>query len=237
MLPAATGSGRRSDAAHTQNPRGGFDGKQGRGPRLGHAREAGLGAGRVVVGRAVHCGLRRARDRCLRDRKRAGGAGGSSGLDRETVVSGLKEALRVGTERSVSRTARPGGFLDDSLLRIALPEELDTVAQGLRALGLGAQVDALEVSMNRAAERASGEATDVFWQAVSSMSVSDAFGILNGPQDAATRYFRDRTENTLRTRFTPIVDRAMQEVGLYRSYEAVVSRTRALPLLGCPTWT
>ena len=168
------------------------------------------------------------------DASALGGVLGGPGLDRATVEAGLKEALRVGTQRSVARTSRPGGFLDDSLLRIALPEELDTAARGLRAVGLGAQVDALEVSMNRAAERASGEATEVFWQAVSKMSVSDAFGILNGPEDAATRYFRERTEGTLRARFTPVVDDAMREVGLYRSYEAVVARTRALPLMGMP---
>lgn len=161
--------------------------------------------------------------------------GAGPGLDESTVVSGLKEALRVGTERSVSRTSREGGFLDDPLLRIALPEELEGVARGLRAVGMGAQVDALEVTMNRAAETASAEAKAVFWQAVGQMSISNAYGILNGPPDAATTYFRDRTEGTLRERFSPIVERAMQEVGLYRAYDALLSRYSALSLLGSPT--
>jgi len=165
-----------------------------------------------------------------------GAAGGpSSGLDEGTVASGLKEALRVGTERSVAQTSRAGGFLDDPLLHIVLPDELDTLARGLRAVGMGSQVDALEVSMNRAAEQASGEAKAVFWQAVSSMSISDAYGILNGPDDAATSYFRSRTEGTLRERFSPVVERAMQEVGLYRTYDALVARYSALSLFQSPT--
>lgn len=161
--------------------------------------------------------------------------GAGPALDESTVVSGLKEALRVGTERSVSRTSREGGFWNDPLLRIALPDELESMGKALRAVGMGAQVDALELSMNRAAETASAEAKDVFWQAVRTMSISDAYEILNGPQDAATRYFRGRTESTLRERFSPIVERAMQEVGLYRAYDAVLSRYSALSLLGSPT--
>lgn len=163
----------------------------------------------------------------------AAGSQGAS-LDRGTVVAGLKEALRVGTERSVSRTSQRGGFLDDPLLRIALPDELETAATGLRAVGLGAKVDELEVTMNRAAERASGEATQVFWQAVSSMSIQDAYGILNGPDDAATTYFRGRTEGTLRQRFAPVVDGAMEQVGLYRAYDQLVASYSALALLQDP---
>lgn len=164
----------------------------------------------------------------------AGGGGNSAGLDEGTVVSGLKEALRVGTERSVAQTSKQGGFLDNPLLRIALPDQLDTVAKGLRAVGMGGQVDALEVTMNRAAEQASGEAKDVFWQAVSSMSISDAFGILNGPDDAATTYFRGRTEGSLRERFSPVVEGAMQKVGLYQAYDGVLSKYSALSLFSDP---
>jgi len=162
-------------------------------------------------------------------------AGGGAGLDRGTVVAGLKQALEVGTERSVARTSQRGGFLDDPLLRIALPEDLQTMAKGLRSVGMGAQVDALEVSMNRAAEQASAEATEVFWQAVSEMSIEDAFGILNGPEDAATTYFRGRTEDRLRQRFAPVVDGAMRQVGLYQAYDALLSRYQALAFFSDPT--
>ena len=157
------------------------------------------------------------------------------GLDERTVVAGLREALQVGTERSVARTSKQGGFLDDPLLRIVLPEELETMGHALRAIGMGSQVDALAVSMNRAAEKASGEAKAVFWRAVGAMSISDAYGILNGPDDAATTYFRGHTEGSLRERFAPVVERAMEQVGLYRAYDALLSRYRALALFSNPT--
>jgi hypothetical protein len=67
------------------------------------------------------------------------------------------------------------------------------------------------------------------------MSISDAYGILNGPDDAATRYFRSRTEDSLRTRFSPVVESAMQDVGLYQAYDALVDRASVLTWFQDPT--
>ena len=162
------------------------------------------------------------------------GTNGGSGLSQSQVVSGLKEALRVGTERTVATTSSEGGFLDNSLLRIALPDQLQTTAKAARLVGFGSQVDSLEVTMNRAAEQASGEATEVFWEAVKEMSIQDAYGILNGGDDAATQYFRGATEDSLRARFEPVVTSAMEQVGVYQAYDGLTSSYSALGLLGDP---
>jgi hypothetical protein len=155
-------------------------------------------------------------------------------LDEATVVAGLKDALRVGTERGVNATSTVDGFLGNAMIRIALPEQFDDAAALLRSAGLGGKVDELEVAMNRAAERASGEAGSVFWDAITRMSVADAFGILRGEDDAATRYFRSQTEAELRRRFEPIVDKKMEEVGLYRVYEEIAGYYERLPMVEQP---
>jgi len=69
------------------------------------------------------------------------------------VVAGLKQALEVGTRNAADLTSRTNGYLDNPLIRIRLPGALDKMASGLRVVGFGAQVDELEVAMNRAAER------------------------------------------------------------------------------------
>jgi hypothetical protein len=158
-----------------------------------------------------------------------------AGLSESTVMAGLKQALQVGTERAIASTSKPGGFLDDPLLRIALPDDLDRMAKGLRTVGLGSRVDELEVAMNRAAEAASAEAATVFWDAIRSMTISDAMGILHGGDAAATEYFRSRTEGTLRERFSPVVDDAMKQVGLVQLYDQLVGRSQLLGLFGSPT--
>jgi hypothetical protein len=158
----------------------------------------------------------------------------SAPLDAGTVAGGLKQALEVGTERTTATLSRDGAFGDDPLLRLALPGEMGKLAQVLRGIGLSSQVDALEDSMNRAAEQAASKALPVFTSAITTMTISDAFEILNGPEDAATRYFQDRTSVELRSRFKPVAAAAMEEVGLYGIYRELVARYERIPLMKPP---
>lgn len=166
----------------------------------------------------------------------AGGLDASAllGSQGDRVSGGLKQALEVGTTRAVTRTSASGGYLSDPLIRIELPESLQGMARGLRAVGVGAQIDELEVAMNRAAERAAGEAGDVFWQGIRQMTFSDAQAILRGGDTAATDYFERTTRDTLRSRFQPIVSERMNEVGVVRSYDGLVSRYAAIPFTKPP---
>ena len=159
---------------------------------------------------------------------------GDGGLDESTVIAGLKEALRVGTQNTVLSTSKLDGYLGNQLIRIAIPEQLESMADALRRVGLGGQVDELEIGMNRAAELAAGEAREVFWEAIAGMTISDAFGILEGGDTAATDYFRGRTEAVLYDRFHPIVQGKMEEVGLSRIYASVAETYNSLPLSGTP---
>lgn len=155
-------------------------------------------------------------------------------LDGATVASGLKQALEVGTRRTTSTLSRPGAFGDDPLLRLRLPGELGRLADTLRSVGFGAQVDALEDSMNLAAEEAAAQAVPVFTGAITSMTIADAFEILNGPEDAATRYFQARTSDELRSRFRPVAMSAMQDVGLYGLYTELVAQYDRIPFTKPP---
>ncbi|HPG24123.1 MAG TPA: DUF4197 domain-containing protein, partial [Myxococcota bacterium] len=119
-------------------------------------------------------------------------------------------------------------------LRLALPGELGQLAQGLRTLGLSAQVDALEDSMNRAAEEAAARAVPVFATAITRMTIADAFQILNGPEDAATRYFQTQTSAELRRQFEPVAASAMEQVGLYAMYRDLVARYERIPFAKPP---
>lgn len=161
-----------------------------------------------------------------------GGSGGA--LDEGTVAAGLKEALRVGTDRTVDRTGRMDGFFGNEIIRIVMPDELRTAASALRTVGMDRQVDEFELAMNRAAERAAGEAASVFVGAITSMTLDDAFAILNGGETAATDYFHAKTSDELRARFRPIVEQKMGEVGLYNSYNTLMDKYTSLPFVEKP---
>src|SRR5262245_20519648 len=155
-------------------------------------------------------------------------------LSAATTASGLKDALRVATEQAVASTSKTGGFLDNPQIRIPLPGKLETMATALRAVGMSAQVDELEVAMNHAAEKAAGEATPVFTRALTDMSFEDATGILNGGDTAATKYFQKTTSAELKTRFRPIVDQAMAQTGVVKQYDALVASYASTPFASAP---
>ncbi len=155
-------------------------------------------------------------------------------LDSKTVVAGLKQALEVGTKNSVSKTSKAGGFSDNPLIRIALPEELTKVASTLKKFGLGSYVDRFELQMNRAAETASTEAKEIFIESISQMTLADGWSILRGENDAATQYFKRTTESKLNSKFQPVITSSMNKIGFYDDYKNLLKAYDALPLTKKP---
>lgn len=148
------------------------------------------------------------------------------------IAGGLTEALVVGTERVVQQLGRPGGFLDDPTAHIPLPGTLKR-AQGVLALvGMSGMVDDLEVRMNRAAEQATPVAKNLIVEAIRGLTFDDAMGILNGPNDSATRYLERKTREPLANQMRPIIDQALADAGAVQVFERVAGRYRSLPLAG-----
>jgi hypothetical protein len=110
-----------------------------------------------------------------------------------------------------------------------MPEKLQTLEKGLRLVGYGPQVDEFVLSMNRAAERAAPAAKQIFWDAIGEMTFDDARKILTGGDTAATQYFKGKTTDRLTSAFRPVVDQAMNEVGVTRQYKELVGRYQAIP--------
>ncbi len=150
-------------------------------------------------------------------------------LSEDEIVSGLKQALEIGTRNAVQTVGRTDGYFKNPAIRIPLPENVRKVEKFLRATGFGSQVDEFELSMNRAAERAAPEAKAIFWDAIGQMSFADARQILDGPDDAATRYFQNKTSYRLRKIFKPITRQAMSEVGVTRYYQSLDAKIRTIP--------
>ena len=159
------------------------------------------------------------------------GIGRPSGLSEAKIGSGLKEALKVGTENTVKLTGRVDGYFMNQAIKILMPETLQTLEKGLRLVGYGPQVDEFILSMNRAAEQAAPHAKKIFWDAIGEMTFDDARKILNGSETAATEYFKSKTTDKLTAAFRPVVDRTMNEVGVTRQYKALVAQYQAIPFV------
>ena len=145
-------------------------------------------------------------------------------LDPDTAAAGIRQALEQGTQRAVSSLGRVNGYFGNPRVKIPLPDSLIQVDKALRVLGQGKVADDFVLSMNRAAEAAAPQATAIFLQVIRNMSVKDAIGIVRGPDDAATSYFRAHSESALRDRFRPIIAAATDKVGVTRRYKQLLKQ-------------
>jgi len=152
-----------------------------------------------------------------------------SGLSNSEVSEGLKEALATGVESAINKLGKSGGFMGNSLVEIPVPKSLAFVEKTARSLGQGPLVDELVSTMNSSAEQAVPEAATLLAEAIRAMSVEDAMKILNGPDDAATQYFRKTSEAKLAEHFRPIVEQATNKAGVTSAYKTLTAQ--ASPLL------
>ncbi len=151
-----------------------------------------------------------------------GNAQGSN-LPGSDIAAGLKEALAKGTTKAINSLGREGGFSNNAKVRIPLPGKLEQAGKLARELGQGAKVDAFELSLNRAAEKAVPQVADIFGNAIRKMTLQDARGILSGGDHAATDFFRRVAGDDLAARIRPIVAEATDKVGVTRKYKAFMS--------------
>jgi len=154
-----------------------------------------------------------------------------SALTNDEMISGLKEALAKGTQFAVDNLGKEGGFLDNASVRIPMPKSLSWVEKTLRTLHQDRLADEFVASMNHAAERAVPEAAAGFGDAIKQMTLEDARGILSGPDDAATQYFRKTTSATLTEKMRPIVEEATAATGVTASYKNMMSRAGGMTSL------
>ncbi len=152
-------------------------------------------------------------------------------LSRADMVDGLKEALKVGTERVVSQLGQTDGFNADQAIHIPLPSQLQTVKGWLDKVGMGGMMDDLETRLNRAAEQATPQAKQLFWDAIKEMSFEDAKRIYNGPDDAATQYLREKMNAPLTDTLRPIIDKSLSEVGAVKAYDSAMGRYQNIPFV------
>ena len=152
-------------------------------------------------------------------------------LSNAEAVRGLKQALNDGSAAAVARLGVENGYFANPNVKIPLPPSLQRVERGLRAFGMRRQADELVLTMNRAAEAAVPEAKQLLVDAVKTMSVQDAKGILGGGDTAATDYFQRSTRSQLGRRFLPIVKQATDRVGLAQQYNALAGQGVALGLV------
>jgi len=144
-----------------------------------------------------------------------------NGLSNDDIISGLKEALRVGTDSSTKKLSKLDGFFGDAAIKILMPEEAKKMEKTLRNFGMGSLVDKAILSMNRAAEDAANGVGNIFWDAIKQMSIKDGLQILRGDDFAATNYLKSMTTAQLTEKFRPVIEKSLEKVDATKYWKDV----------------
>jgi hypothetical protein len=148
---------------------------------------------------------------------------GAAGPSSSEIASGLKQALEIGAKNSANQLASLDGFFKNAAIKILLPPEAQKVEKTLRDLGMGSLVDKAVLSLNRAAEDAAKSAAPIFVNAVKTMTIQDALGILRGGDMAATNYLKSKTTSPLTEAFRPVIEKSLGNVGATKYWSDVFS--------------
>lgn len=148
------------------------------------------------------------------------------------IGQGLKEALKVGINNTVSSVGKAGGYFNNENIKIPLPQKLAVMDSALRNIGMGAMVDNFVLSMNQAAEAAAPSARDIFLDALLEMNIEDVQKIYQGEENAATTYFKDKTYPEIRDAFKPKVDKALAAYDVTNKYDLLLDKYKAIPFVG-----
>lgn len=133
-------------------------------------------------------------------------------LSNTEIIAGLKDALLVGADSSISRLSAVDGYLKDQAIKILLPPEAKSIMDNVSKLPGGTKlVDDVIVRINRAAEDAAKGAKPIFVNSVREMTFTDGLQILRGPDNAATTYFKEKTSQQLGELYRPKIRESLNK--------------------------
>lgn len=152
-------------------------------------------------------------------------------LTSDQVGSGLKEALIKGITNGSSKASKLDGYFKNPAIKLLFPPDVQKVETKLRQIGLGSEVDKFILTMNRGAEEAAKEAKPIFIAAIRSMTIQDAWGILKGDDNAATSYLTRTTSTELKSKFQPVIQRALDKTSATKYYKDLVTTYNKIPFV------
>ncbi|NOQ23897.1 MAG: DUF4197 family protein [Bacteroidales bacterium] len=154
-----------------------------------------------------------------------------TGFTEEEAGKALKEALTIGIKKGVEQLSKTDGYLKDPEIKIPMPKEAKSVEDKLRRLGQDKAVDNAIKAMNRAAEDAANGAKDIFVKAIKELTLKDVLNIVNGENDAASRYLEDHTRMLLVEKFKPVIIVSLEKVNATKYWNTVFSKYNKLPFV------
>jgi hypothetical protein len=152
-----------------------------------------------------------------------------AGVSNEEAGNGIKEALAQGLAKSVLQLNTTDGFFKDAFYKVLLPPDAKKIENTLRSVGFGSMVDKAILQINRGAEDAAGYAKPIFVDAIKSMTLNDAIGLIRNGDTSATHFFREKTTSKLMAAFGPVIQASLDKVEATKYYSDMVTKYNNFP--------
>ncbi|TWF44959.1 uncharacterized protein DUF4197 [Chitinophaga polysaccharea] len=157
-------------------------------------------------------------------------SGGSlAALTESDAGSAIKEALAKGVASGIAKLNKKDGFFGSDVYKLLLPADAVKIGNTLRAIGLGSQVDKAILQINRSAEKAVGYAAPIFVNAIKQMTLTDAVNLVKGGNTSATDFFKNKTTDSLKAAFSPVIRKTLDSTSATRYYSDIVTSYNKLP--------
>ena len=151
-------------------------------------------------------------------------------ISEKEVSKGLKEALTIGVTKSCEKASNIDGFLKNDLIKIKFPEEARKIKKSLKKIGLEKQVNDFTISMNRAAEEASKDASQILLKSIKNMNINNALSILNGEENSATTYLYNQNQEDFKIKFKPIIEKSISNNKVATNWTKIMTTYNKIPL-------
>jgi Protein of unknown function (DUF4197) len=126
-----------------------------------------------------------------------------------SLVDAIRELLSLSSQRAFASLIRENGFLDSQVARLDVPEALGG-GRSTRIVAAILRSDAfrsrLTRQVNRAAEKGAEIAAPMVVQAIQTVSIEDALGLVRGGPEAATLFLKDKMGPALFTAMIPGIE-------------------------------
>lgn len=145
-----------------------------------------------------------------------------------SLGDGIHRLLTLSSQRAFARLLQPGGFYDDQLTRITVPQQVaggrdgDVLATILRTRAVR---DRIAFALNDVAVDAADRATPVVLDAIRGLSVADAVSVLRGGPTAATTLLERQARGAVVEAMFPEIGGALRSDGAEILGAVIAART------------
>jgi len=123
---------------------------------------------------------------------------GCQTIQRWSLVDAIRRLLNLSAQNAFARLMAPGGFWDNRLARLDLPDVIGS--RGNTLAGILSSIvfkERLQREFNRVAERGARRAAPIVADAVEVVGIANAKALLEGGPSAATAFLRGNMATTL----------------------------------------